>query len=65
MLRPSATILWPSCADSAPQPDGSAHLRSCTGEGTEGDHSVLSVPPSLNDTHLLPFLKPYAKVRWW
>lgn len=62
VLRPSASILWPKCAAMPPHPDMPENSRVCSAEGSEGGTTVLSLPPSLNDTHLLPFLEPYRKV---
>jgi len=63
LLRPSAAILWPKCASTPPDPSAPDNSRVCLKEGREGGSAVLSVPPSLIDTHLLPLLEPYQKVR--
>lgn len=64
ILRPSATILWPRCAhppDNLPP----EQRQECVQESrAAGGATTLLVPPSLNDTHLLPLLKPYMKVGW-
>lgn len=63
VLQPSATIMWPACTSGKPPPDTPQFDMQCTKESRdEGGRTVLLVPPSLNDTHLLPFLKGYEKV---
>ncbi|KAI3434871.1 hypothetical protein D9Q98_002925 [Chlorella vulgaris] len=65
VVRPSAQILFPACKEPPPEPG--SQLPACTqwgaGEGEQG--SVVLVPPSLNDTDLLPLLAPLAKYRLW
>lgn len=54
VLKPSATILWPACTLNGDQ------AKQCTFEsGLESGATQLVLPPSLNDTHLLPFLDKY------
>ncbi|PRW34035.1 kinetoplast DNA-associated [Chlorella sorokiniana] len=65
VLRPSATILWPKCAGTPPDPATPENSKACLKEGTEDGTAVLSLPPSLNDTHLLPFLESYQKYKLW
>jgi hypothetical protein len=57
VLRPSATILWPACLEGRETPKG------CTQESTreEDGLAMLLLPPSLNDTHLLPLLAPFQR----
>lgn len=68
VLRPSAAIVWPSCAG-VPLSDAQKGLgkMDCANEEARapGAATVLSVPPSLNDTHLLPLLAPLSKVGVW
>lgn len=67
ILRPSATILFPTCLGTPP-PAGPGGSEACTAkssrEGEEGAH-VLLVPPSLNDTDLLPLLEAAKKYPVW
>ena len=58
VLRPSATLLWPTCV--AP-PDPHMQLPCTTDGHTEDGTPEVLVPPSLNDTHLLPFLESYQQ----
>lgn len=64
VVKPSATILWPACTE--PHPDPNVKL-ACTEESVlPGGATQLILPPSLNDTHLLPLLEPYqAKFPLW
>ncbi|KAL4425403.1 hypothetical protein ABPG75_009419 [Micractinium tetrahymenae] len=58
VLKPSATVLWPACAQANADPNQQVGL--CTYEsGLESGATQLVLPPSLNDTHLLPFLEKY------
>ena len=64
-LRPHARIAWPACAgpDKYVQP-GVERPAACTEEDSAGGSTggggvpALLVPPSLNDTDLLPLLEP-------
>lgn len=57
VLKPSATILWPACA----QPGGDPNQQCTYESGLESGATQLLLPPSLNDTHLLPFLEKYQE----
>lgn len=68
VVRPSAQILFPKCKELPPNPDpAAASAEACVRPSTrEGEaEGVLLVPPSLNDTDLLPLVAPLQKYRLW